>query len=100
MIDFNSGAGRISFIDAEFITYVPHLLEEYDRRYNSIFYGAPLNETESIYNSLTESDIDNLKSKYRILYAIFKKPKELNYSIVFENDEYILYDVYKKINKI
>lgn len=45
------------------------------------------------YESLTEKDISNLKIKYNFSYAIFEKPKELNFSKAYENEKYTMFIV-------
>ncbi|MBI2145832.1 hypothetical protein HYU22_00650 [Candidatus Woesearchaeota archaeon] len=45
------------------------------------------------YDSLQENDLERLNRKYNISYALFKKPKELNLSLFYENEKYIVYKV-------
>ena len=40
------------------------------------------------YQSLDRKEIELLKAKYNISYALFEKPKDLSYNLLFENNLY------------
>jgi len=94
MEDFRFRTGKISFIDIKFFQYDPNSLVKYNERYNDLFGNVPLEFTEEKYNSINKKDIDYLKKKYNIKYALFEKPKSLDFNIVFENKKYVLYSIY------
>ena len=45
------------------------------------------------YQSLNKREIDFLKTKYKISYAVFEKPKDLNYQILLENNLYRVFSL-------
>ena len=65
--------------------FSPALLTgDYGKMYHAIYEG---------YNNLNEDDIVRLSKKYDANYFIREKPSELNLTVVYENDEYILYEI-------
>lgn len=47
------------------------------------------------YGSLADADISALKEKYNFSYAVFEKPKALNYPMVYENKRFAVYKITK-----
>ena len=45
------------------------------------------------YQSLNKKEIELLKIKYNISYALFEKPKNLNYNLLYENNLYKVFDL-------
>ncbi len=55
--------------------------------------GVSFEDIKDGYKTLSKEDILRLKEKYGFDYAVFEKPKELNYSIFYENSRFVVYKV-------
>lgn len=45
------------------------------------------------YKTLSEEDILVLQEKYNFSYAVFEKPKDLDFKVVYENEKYLVYQI-------
>jgi len=45
------------------------------------------------YKTLSEEEILVLQEKYNFSYAVFEKPKDLDFEIIYENERYVVYKI-------
>ena len=55
--------------------------------------GNRYQEIKEGYNSLNEQDILKLKKKYNFVYVIREKQNNLNFTQIYENEKYIIYNL-------
>lgn len=65
------------------------------RRMNAL--GIYTEHDKEAYGRLTASTVQTLAAMYKISYAVFKKPKQFNFPVAYENRRYIVYRL-KKMN--
>lgn len=102
METFRLGAERAIVVDFKSFPFSEKSMLEWYGRIGDVTNNLEFNPREKekkIYNlkrgydSLSEEDILILRSKYNFSYAIFEKPKDLNFTIAFENKNYLVYQI-------
>jgi len=101
MATFRSGAERATVVSFQAFTFGEQgMVEWYDRildvtksQDKAYQKGVSFNDIKDNYKTLGKEDILRLKKKYALDYAVFEKPKYLNFTILFENDRFVVYKV-------
>lgn len=95
MYEFRSNTQRSVFVTSGIFNghYSKELSYEWKKRENEIGINSYLNlqERRFIYNNLSQEKVDYLKNKYNITHAVFNSGKNLNYTIIYSNREFIVF---------
>lgn len=66
------------------------ITDSQDRRYEE---GISYKSLEKKYGGLNKEKVLNLKEKYNFSYAIFEKPKNMDFPVVYENKRFVVYRI-------
>ena len=97
---FRLGTERAIVVDFKLCPYGEIGMVEWYERIKDVTNNTNLEAKEEMavilkrgYGSLSESDVLTLKNKYNFSYAIFETPNELNFTTIFKNERFIVYDL-------
>ncbi len=101
--DFRNVAKRSIFVDFKYGTMstfsVDFGLKWFERVHalnpdrKSYYYNTFYVDFIADYRNLTEARVRDLDDKYGLDYAVFEKGKEMSFPVVYENSEYVVYDL-------